>query len=282
MTSVRNTFQTRIAPLTSIVCALVATAWLREFGDGLISGPQVGWALSTVSAIVSIIVLACQWEGPPTRRALVAILSCVVVVIILPYWISRVGAYAVPHVPDTVGLLFCLVSTATGISLLVKPKWLSIVSLVSIPLGIYVLVTAFLYDPLTRSPYFTARRFAAAAYRCDQQAMLPFFSNESLEHFAELPEVQFGNNDGVYPRKLKTVNHMHGIAARNALLLKIDITGSRATVNCVVPWAWNLFMVRGHGGRIHLVREGGQWKVDVYTDFQELIQGMKQIDEGLR
>ncbi|BCM90171.1 hypothetical protein IAD21_02022 [Abditibacteriota bacterium] len=191
-------------------------------------------------------------------------------------WIGKCGAYAVPPVPDSVGVAICVGAIATGILSLLRKERVIPLALTGICVGLFVALTSFFYDWFTRSPYFVLRQFAAAAARNDQQVMMPFFSRDSLRHFSRLPTTNYGNDDGVYPRQLKTVAHLFGTGARHTVLLGIKIVGNRAVIDCPVPERWDMFRVAGKMGKVYLVREGKQWKVDVYRYWQE-----EQLKRGM-
>lgn len=270
--SEQNNTQVRSIPfiaLASLVCSFVATGWLRDFGDGFLSAPLVGLLLSFVGICAAVILASGRLGVPRIMQFLTVPFGCWLGVVTAANWIARLGAYAVPHVPDIVGAAVSVAAIATGVLSLVRREHTATIALIGLSLGLFVLVTSFLYDRVRNSPYYTLRQFAAAAYRNDQKAMMPFLSSASLRHFSELPTTYYGNDDGVYPRELKTVDHMHGIAARNTLLLGIKIKGNRAMVDCPVPQRWDLFRVAGKGGEVYLVREGKHWKVDAYRHWQE-------------
>ncbi len=243
--------------LTSLVCGLMATVWLREFGDGSIRGPFVGMFLSLVPIGGAAQFLTSR--GPMNRvlRVLAVPAFCLVGLMLMGYWVSRAGAHVVPPVPEFVGIAVSAGAVFAGARSLWLREGAPVVAFGGALLGLFVLVTAFVVDVVTNSPYHAVRQYAAASQRGDEASMRGLLSTESLKDIAETSALP---------------SHLSGVGGRNALLLKITIDGDRAVVDCPVPDSWSLFGMKGHGGEVELIREGSEWKVDTHRQWIEMLK----------
>lgn len=262
-----------VMALTSLLCGLGSVGWLRDFGNSSLAALPIGLLLVVAGVGFAVSRFLSILGQSAIVRFVAVSLCCLFALPILISWPGRIGEYAIPLVPDSAGILVCLAAlVAGGLSLALSERRYGTV-VFSMLLAVYVLITAFLYDPLTRSPYFVVRRFASAASQDDQAGMIPYFSRESLRHFDELPTTSYGNEDGSATGSLKTVGYLHGVGARNSLLYGIHITGNTAIADCSVPWHgeedWNMFQFRGHGATVYLIREDGEWKIDAWRSWKE-------------
>jgi hypothetical protein len=91
--------------------------------------------------------------------------------------------------------------------------------------------------------------------------MKRFFSAQPLQHFSKLPKTIYEGT-----RELVTVDHMHGVAALNSLLLSVSIKADVPRVQCSVPSRWNVFHSSGSWGTIPLVLEDGTWRIDAHKE----------------
>lgn len=268
-----GTFHGKHAPLMATIAqaySLIATGWLRNFGDGSVSGPCVGLFLIVVAIGAALFHVVRTWQSPWVVKLVEVPLGGLLAALAAPYWVSQLGAYAVPHVPESIGIALCAAAFAAGILSLFRKERATTIAVMAIILSLFVEVTAFSYDPFFHTPYYTLRKFAAAAYHGDQRAARALYSSKSLRQFAEMP--LYLSDGGAYP--------MGRTQACNSLLLDIRITGNRAIAQCPVPYRWTAMSVAGDLRHVYLIREGGQWKIDAYRDWQEEIARQNTRDEA--
>jgi hypothetical protein len=272
--------------VASVACGVLATGWVRPFGyytaypAGAIAAALTGLGVVSLASVPAGRLADSYFrsrQGGAFWRGLlgwcggiivVAVVLTAVAVAAIREWIGAMGEYAVPRAPDSIGVVLSLCAVGLGIWSFRVARPARTTAVAGILLGLLVLVTAFAWDIVVDSPYRAVRRFAAAAARADQDAMIAQFSAESVRHFDELPVAHYGV--GGRSGELVTVDHMHPPAARETLLLSVEREGHRATVECVVPITRSATGGRfGHGGQIHLIREGGAWRIDAYRHWQE-------------
>lgn len=273
--------------LASLACGVAAVGWLRplEGDEGLLAIPSLcaGMALVGVSAVGVRLVRAVRGrqnrdDGRLLRLVASAALSVFVafgavlaaLIVVLP-WAGWFGSYALPP-GNMLGVLLGVAAVCLGIGSIARRERALATAVSGLALGMLVLAVSYIWDPIADTPYGAVRRFAAAAARADQEAMISQFSAESVRHLDELPRTTYfvaGESD-----ELITVRQMHPPAARETLLLSVQREDDRATVECVVPITRSATGFFGHGGRIYVIREDGAWKIDAYRHWQETRERM--------
>jgi len=261
--------------------------WLRACGHYDL-GEVLPNALILVFAGTVVVGIAtarrvAAWRAPQTGSvferwairgglAILVLAASVIISWVMEYWAGMMGAYAIPTA-DGMGIVIVICAMGLGAASAIRRERATAIALVGILLGSFTLVTAYLLDRLTRSPYLTVRQFAAATYREDDRAMERFLSSRSTRHLLD-PEETYSSLSRRKRWQLNTVASLQAESAREVVLVEVDIKGRVAHVSSVVPYPGGLTAMRvaGHGGDIPLVRENGVWKIDVYRDLLELLK----------
>ena len=248
----------------SLVLSLWATLWLRESGDGGISWPQIGILVAILPIWAAARFVARNTPMNRVLRFLAAPVISLGSTIVMPFCFGRAGLYLIPPVPDWIGMAIAggaVLAAARSWWLREGAPW---VALGGFALGGAILVTAFMLDPLTDSPYHIVRAYAAASLREDEGAMKRMLSSESLNDMAET-------------HSMPDMKHVTRVA-KAALLLKVTYEGDRATIDCPVPSQWNLMGFKGKGGQVDLIREGGHWKLDPHRQYVEQMRRLSEAE----
>ncbi len=261
--------------------ALSTFEWWSAFSDAyiLLFIQLVFPAVLGLTVVLQAVRIGTRGEqAKPAVWSVVALASFYGAALLLGvyYWVSwwpgRVGMYAIPHLPDPVGTfvgptLTELLGTGicgAGVILLVlsvrrgeKARPLLILTVLIL---LVTITEAFVYDAVTRSPYWVVRKLARAARRYDQQAMNRYLSAESLSKYRKNPNARSYYEAG---RRKYLGWFMGAETARRTLLLDLHMQNGRAEMETVVPWRWTMSGFSGHGGRVYLVKEQGHWKIDL-------------------
>ena len=136
----------------------------------------------------------------------------------------------------------------------------------TVALAAYVIVTAYAWDLPGTSPHAVVRKFAAAGYRKDQAELNKYVTKETLVGYSDFPVTVNSTAELKTGEGLVTVRPFHGIGAKNAVIYSLHVSGDTAEVKCPVPYSsagWGMMQMSGHMPTIYLLREDGNWKVDV-------------------
>jgi hypothetical protein len=280
-------------------CALVALAWLRPWAgvpDLMLMG-LIGYYLALMMLLILGIIVARE-VGPPWRYA--ALGGAVTLVVYgafpimgplppLDYLVARIGAYAIPRFPgpigeyvpavvmDGLGALVCLSTFVFGALSLRHRERATPLVIGSCLVALFVVLTAFVYDRVTHSPYAVVRAYLIATSRGDEDAIKAFLSADSLADWSEL-RIAAAARPGT---SAATAQRARSSFGRRALISGLETEGGQATVMLGIPRHWEVGHFRGRGSRMYLVNEEGRWRVDAHRDYREMRELVRsQSPEG--
>ncbi|MCH8273518.1 MAG: hypothetical protein IH851_01865 [Armatimonadetes bacterium] len=286
--------------LAAFALAMLSVGWVRGFGYVSFFGDAAfgAYALGVVAALMAGGSLGFRAarptigeKGPVLRGAVSGALAVAIglvfvftAALVLPSWIGQIGAYAIPRLPDWLAALIAVTAVTFAVLSVTRRERAIGLAALSALLGGYTLVTALVWDRLVDSPHALVRRFAAAAYRKDMEQMLALASKSSHAWMNDPSITQYLDGPEAVS-SLVVIGPFHPGAVRNALIDRIEIDGDRAVVECPVPRGsgnWTMYFLKSHGHTIYLVKDEGQWRVDVqryYEErypFWEIIEDMQQ------
>lgn len=258
--------------------AMGSTAWLRGFGYvSFTVASQIAAAVSFFVAVGLVATIAHAMPVGEFRNRIGQLLQILVKLIVVGGVlavslsfsfgaIGKIGAYGVPHLPRFLGLVLALGAIALAVAGCRKESGSIAVGCLTAVLAGYVVVTAYVWDLPGTSPHAVVRNFAAAGYRKDQAELNKYVTKESLANMSDYPVTVNSTSELETGEGLVTVSPFFGVGAKNAVIESIDVKGDTAEVRCPVPSSaatWGVWQMKGKMFTIYLLREDGEWKVDV-------------------